>query len=73
MVVVAKDSDFLDFHFIKWIPRRLLIVATDNINYKDLIALFTASIEVIKDLFEKFNVIELCRDSIIVDESESLR
>ncbi len=39
-VVITKDRDFRDSHFLRRSPRRLLVVSTGNVTNKALLALF---------------------------------
>jgi len=40
-IVITKDSDFVDSHYIKNVPPKLLLVSTGNIKNKELFNLFT--------------------------------
>lgn len=44
-VVVSKDRDFRNSHFLKGSPRRLLMVRTGNVSNNDLFVLFETNLE----------------------------
>jgi predicted nuclease of predicted toxin-antitoxin system len=51
-VVISKDRDFRNSHFLKGTPRKLLVVRTGNISNDDLLALFEANLEQIADALD---------------------
>lgn len=65
-VVVSKDRDFRDSHFLKKEPRQLLVVAVGNTKNDDLLALFEANLTAIIQAFETANYIELYTDELVV-------
>jgi predicted nuclease of predicted toxin-antitoxin system len=65
-VVITKDSDFVDSHFLQDSPRRLLLVSTGNISNKELLQLFQDHLPVIISLLEESNFLELNQHGLIV-------
>ena len=65
-VVVTKDRDFRDGHLLQGSPRRLLVIATDNITNDELLALVTANLAFVLDAFAEASHVELRRDRLIV-------
>lgn len=69
LIVISKDSDFIQYRIVKGIPDRLLIISTGNIVNKRLIKIFEDNFPQIKELFEKgYKVIEVDNTSITVHE-----
>ncbi|WP_181307430.1 DUF5615 family PIN-like protein [Rufibacter sp. XAAS-G3-1] len=64
-IVVTKDSDFLDSHYIKNIPERLLLISTGNISNKELYNIFGNNLHQIIDLFATCNLVEMDNTEII--------
>jgi len=64
-VVVTKDSDFLDSHYIKNIPERLLLITTGNIRNKELYDLFANNLHQIIELFAACSCVEMDNTNII--------
>lgn len=52
LVVVTKDSDFKNSHFINKIPKKVIRVVLGNISNNDLILIFTHYLHEIKRLTE---------------------
>ncbi len=67
-IVISKDSDFLDSFYIKGIPPKLLLVATGNINNKELLNLFDLNIGKIIELFINYSLVEINNNEIIGHE-----
>jgi len=68
LIVITKDSDFLDSHLIQGIPSKLLLITTGNIVNKELLDLFNNNFNQIVQLFELYDLIELDSEQIIVHE-----
>lgn len=68
LIIITKDSDFLDSHLIIGIPSKLLLVTTGNIINKTLIRLFDNYFETIIELFDSYDLIELSNEQIIGHE-----
>lgn len=69
LVVITKDSDFKNSHFINKTPRKIIRVTLGNISNIDLILLFTKYLPVIMPLSEKNNFyIEIDSEQIIVSD-----
>jgi len=64
-VVVSKDSDFRDGHLLHGTPRRLLEVATGNIDNTDLLALFATPLPTIVSVLDESDRAELTRTALI--------
>lgn len=67
-VVVTKDRDFRNSHLLLSTPRRLLIVATANINNNELIARFDQFLDAIVDALNEVRFVELAPDQLIVHD-----
>ncbi|MDP9442514.1 MAG: DUF5615 family PIN-like protein [Actinomycetota bacterium] len=65
-VVVTKDRDFRDSHLLRSTPRRLLVVATGNIDNNDLLSLFDQHLDAIVVGLEESQFVELASDRLIV-------
>jgi len=64
-IVVTKGADFVSSFHLKRQPYKLLLVSTGNISNSDLETLFLANMRTIADGFEKFDFIEIDRNTII--------
>jgi predicted nuclease of predicted toxin-antitoxin system len=64
-IVVTKDTDFLDSHYIKNIPERLLLISTGNIRNKELFNLFANNLHQIIQMFAICNCVEMDNTDII--------
>lgn len=65
-IVITKDSDFSDSHFIKHSPRKLIKISLANISNEELINIFETNLLLIKKVFERNEgYIEIRKDSII--------
>ena len=67
-IVVTKDSDFLDSHYIKNIPEKLLLISTGNIRNKELFHLFANNLHQIIQMFATCNCVEIDNTDIIGHE-----
>ena len=67
-IVITKDSDFWDSFYIQQEPYKLLLVTTGNISNRELEALFARNLEKITELFEKYSLIEMSRDTVTVHQ-----
>ncbi len=65
-IVITKDNDFLSSYIIKKEPPKLIIVTTGNITNLELQKLFEMNIDKIVELLQDNNVIEINRQSIVV-------
>jgi predicted nuclease of predicted toxin-antitoxin system len=63
-VVITKDEDFVDLFLLRHEPYKLLLVATGNINNKELQQLFQSNLDAIVSAFETYEFIELDRTSL---------
>lgn len=69
MVVVTKDQDFKDSHFIIKTPKKVIRITLGNISNKELLFLFEKYLPFLSRLIEKDSVyIEIGRDQIFVIE-----
>lgn len=67
-ILITKDTDFVDSYHVKKSPTKLLFITTGNINNQDLISLFEKNMELVCNLFERFNLIEMSNTEIIVHD-----
>lgn len=58
-IVISKDSDFLDSHIIKKLPKKLLLISTGNITNKELLYLIENYFEQIEYYFTQYDLIEI--------------
>jgi len=65
-VVFSKDADFILSHFLKESPLKLLVIATGNINNKELFSLFQRVLPELKVLFQTHRLIELSLTALII-------
>jgi predicted nuclease of predicted toxin-antitoxin system len=65
LVVVTKDSDFVQSFLLKRGPWKLLLVSTGNIGNNELLHLFHHNIDQMAGLFESFDFLELNQTNII--------
>lgn len=68
LIVITKDTDFLDSHVINQIPKKLLLISTGNITNKALRDLFEKYFYKIVALFVNYDLIEMDNDKITVHE-----
>ena len=59
MILIIKDSDFLDSFYLKNSPQKLLLISTGNIRNTELLVLFQRNILRIIDLFKEYSFVEL--------------
>jgi len=64
-IVVTKDSDFLDSHYIKNIPEKLLFISTGNIRNKELFNLFANNLHQTIETLATCNYVEMDNTNII--------
>ena len=65
IVLVTKDSDFVQSFLLKREPWKLLLISTGNISNDELLHLFVQNITQIADAFSAFDFVELNRINII--------
>ena|SRR5215216_3553175 len=65
LVLVTKDSDFVQSFLLKREPWKLLLVSTGNINNDDLKTLFQRNVHQIAEALRTFDFVELNRTSLI--------
>ncbi|SFS71593.1 DUF5615 family PIN-like protein [Mucilaginibacter polytrichastri] len=67
MIVITKDSDFKDTHFIKQTPKKVIKVALGNISNNDLLDIFEKYLSFILSLTLKESFyIEISKEQIIM-------
>lgn len=66
--IITKDTDFLQSHLLRNKPSYLLLITTGNISNKDLILLIESNFEKIVGLFDKYKLIELSTQGIVLYE-----
>lgn len=66
MVVVTKDSDFVDSHLLRGIPAKLLLVSTGNIGNPQLESLLVPQMPVLVREFGTHSFLELGVTGLIV-------
>jgi predicted nuclease of predicted toxin-antitoxin system len=67
LVVITKDEDFKNSHFIKKTPRKIIRVTLGNVSNADLILLFTKYLPFILPLSVKTNFyIEVDKEQVII-------
>ncbi len=67
LIVVTKDGDFKNSHFINKTPKKVIRVALENISNADLILLFTKYLPFILPISIKGNLyIEIDSEQIII-------
>ena len=64
-IVISKDSDFVDSHYIKGIPEKLLLISTGNIRNQHLYKLFSMNFNRILEIFLNCELVEMSNDEII--------
>jgi predicted nuclease of predicted toxin-antitoxin system len=68
-IVMTKDADFKNSHFLKKTPKKLLKISLGNISTKKLISLIDNNLHLLKEKFEKdFCYIEISGDTIVIIE-----
>jgi len=65
MILIIKDSDFLDSFYLKNSPQKLLLISTGNIRNTELLVLFQRNLSRIIDLFKEYSFVELNSQEII--------
>lgn len=64
-IVISKDKDFHDSHFLQKEPAQLLFISTGNIDNLAPLALFKANWGEIEDKFQLFDLLELTNTQLI--------
>jgi predicted nuclease of predicted toxin-antitoxin system len=67
-IVISKDSDFVDSHYIYGVPNKLFLISTGNIKNKALIDLFKRNLSQIVKLFETCSMVEMDNLDIVGHE-----
>jgi len=65
LVIVTKDSDFVESFLLRREPWKLLLVSTGNIGNNELMKLFQRNIGQMAEAFATVDFIELNRTSVI--------
>jgi predicted nuclease of predicted toxin-antitoxin system len=65
-VLITKDRDFRDGHFLMGSPRKLLVVATGNISNDALVNLFEAHLDTAVRALDGADFVELRADFLVV-------
>ncbi|EIE03401.1 DUF5615 family PIN-like protein [Leptospira licerasiae] len=68
LILITKDSDFLDSYLIRKKPRKLLVVTTGNIKNKELFSLFQQFLSKIAEEFNDSDWLELSNKGLIVHQ-----
>jgi predicted nuclease of predicted toxin-antitoxin system len=68
LIVITKDSDFVESHLLKNDPSKLLWVSAGNIKNKQLFNLFEKNLDDIIDKFAYYNFLELTNTELIAHE-----
>lgn len=63
-ILITKDTDFLESFLVKTEPKKLILVKTGNITNFQLIALFSANMEMIIAMISRSNLVEINRTEI---------
>lgn len=71
IVVVSKDRDFRNNHFLEGTRRKLLVVCTGNGSNNDLLALFEANLEQIINALDQAALVMLGPKSLSVHPGKS--
>ena len=66
MIVITKDSDFIQSHILSGTPKKLLIVYTGNIKNSELLGIFKTALGKIVAAFQNNYFIELHEDKIVI-------
>ena len=64
-IIITKDTDFIDVHYIKNLPKKLLLITTGNIKNKALYTSFKKNLEKLIHLFGECDVVEMDNTTII--------
>ena len=70
-VVVTKDRDFRDGHWISGSPRRLLVIATGNITNAALLVLIETHLDVLVASFDDADFVELSATALLVHDART--
>lgn len=66
LIVVSKDSDFLENYLIKKEPYKLILVSTGNISNSLLIDIFKKNMSKIISLLENNSILEITNSELLV-------
>jgi predicted nuclease of predicted toxin-antitoxin system len=70
LVVMTKDSDFVDSHLLVQRPKKLLYLSVGNIGNQYLLTLVQQNHEAIVRALAEFDFVELSATSLIVHDSQ---
>jgi predicted nuclease of predicted toxin-antitoxin system len=70
-IVITKDDDFLESHFINNMPGKLVLVKTGNIPNSKLLEIFSEYILEIENILLQNSLIEIHRDELIIHSDKS--
>ena len=71
MIVLTKDADFRDSHFIKKTPQKLIKINLGNISNNELLLIIERNIKSVEKLSTKlFFLIEIGKDDVIIIHSD---
>jgi len=68
-IVITKDSDFLDLHYLKGSPERVLYLSFGNITNARLLELFAQNLSEIETAFTQSNIVEFSSELVTAWES----
>ena len=68
LVIMTKDSDFVDAHLLVQRPKKLLHISVGNISNQNLLKLVQHNYEAIFRALTEFDFVELSATSLIVHE-----
>ncbi len=64
-IVITKDADFRDFHFVKQTPRKLIKINLGNIANQELVTIISENIHLLKKFSDKPQfLLEVDKDGI---------
>ena len=64
LVVITKDSDYVNSFYLRAIPQKLLLISTGNIRNQALEDLFVQNLDKIISGFKEFDFIELSQTEL---------
>ena len=65
-VLISKDADFVDSHFLRRRPRRLLLISTGNASNPELFAMLDPLLPRLPDAFEEADLVEVIFPGLIL-------
>jgi predicted nuclease of predicted toxin-antitoxin system len=68
-IVITKDSDFLDLHYLRGSPQRVLFLSFGNITNARLLELFDQNLAEIEAAFGQSNIVEFSLELVTAWES----